>query len=234
MSGVESQKLDILAFGAHPDDVEIGMAGTIAKHADAGYRIGICDLTQAELSSNGDVVTRLSEAAIASEELGIAYRSCLQLPDRGLHITQEHIERIVREIRSCRPRLVFIPYWQDRHPDHVAASLLLQEAIFNAKLRKYVPDAPAWTVERTYYYFINDVFDPDAAVDVTEVYDRKRKALNAYRSQFALSGPDAVNTPLNQGYVERVEQRDSLLGGRIGVSFAEGFATKLPHTVQFF
>jgi bacillithiol biosynthesis deacetylase BshB1 len=231
---VQTQALDILAFGAHPDDVEIGMAGTIAKHAEAGYRVGICDLTQAEMSSNGDVQTRMKEARQASEALGVVYRSCLQLPDRGLRLTEEHIERIVREIRLCRPRLVFAPYWQDRHPDHVACSELLQEAVFNAKLRKYAPDIPAWTVERTYFYFINDVFEPDVAVDVTGSYDRKRQSLRAYRSQFEREGADVVGTPLNQGYVERVEQRDALLGGKIGVPYAEGFISKLPYTVSLF
>ncbi|WP_199614927.1 bacillithiol biosynthesis deacetylase BshB1 [Paenibacillus alkalitolerans] len=226
--------LDILAFGAHPDDVEIGMAGTIAKHTDAGYRIGICDLTQAEMSSNGDVPTRMQEASAAAEALGLAYRSCLQLPDRGLRVTESHLERIVREIRNCRPRLVFVPYWQDRHPDHVACSELMQEALFNAKLRKYASDTPAWTVERIYFYFINDIFAADAAVDVTGVYDRKRQSLRAYRSQFEREGADVVSTPLNQGYLERVEQRDALLGGKIGVRFAEGFVSKVPVTVSLF
>ncbi|WP_274364693.1 bacillithiol biosynthesis deacetylase BshB1 [Paenibacillus thermotolerans] len=231
--GQSSNGLDILAFGAHPDDVEIGMAGTIAKHTAAGYRVGICDLTQAEMSSNGDVITRKKEAENAAAVLGLSYRSCLELPDRGLRMTDEYLEKIVREIRACRPRLVFIPYWQDRHPDHVACSAIMQEAIFNAKLRKYASDASAWTVERTYFYFINDVVDSELAVDVSDVYELKRRALMSYRSQFEI-GEGAVATPLNQGYVERVEQRDGLLGGKLGVRFAEGFVTKIPYAVKLF
>jgi len=146
------QILDILVFGAHPDDAEIGMGGTIRKHVLAGLKVGICDLTLAEMSSNGTVETRRREADAASEALGIAYRSNLELPDRGLTPSREHIEAIVAEIRKCRPRIVFAPYWQDRHPDHIACSHLVQEAVFNAKLRKYMPDLAAHSVEQCYFY----------------------------------------------------------------------------------
>ncbi len=226
--------VEMLAFGAHPDDVEIGMGGTAAKHANAGRRFGICDLTLAELSSNGDAELRQVEAAAASKALGISYRSNLRLPDRGLRLTDDHVRRIVREIRKLQPRVVFAPYWQDRHPDHIACSELIQEAVFNAKLRKYDADAPAWTVERLYFYFINDVYTPDAAVDVGEVYVHKQKALRAYKSQFVRTGEHDVATPLNQGYVERVEMRDALMGGTLGVAYAEGFATKLPQLLSLF
>jgi bacillithiol biosynthesis deacetylase BshB1 len=227
-------KLDMLAFGAHPDDVEIGMGGTIAKHTAAGRRVGICDLTRAELSSNGTPELREREAEEASNSLGLAYRSCLRFPDRGLYPTEEHLERIVQEIRTQQPAVVFAPYWEDRHPDHIACSELIQEAVFNAKLRRWKPDLPAWTVQRTYFYFINDVDRADVAIDVTDIYDRKTAALGAYRSQFERAGDDTVATPLNQGYIRRVEQRDSLLGGAVGVRYAEGFVTKIPQLLSLF
>lgn len=229
---VNGQRLDLLAFGAHPDDVEIGMAGTLAKHAAAGRRVGICDLTLAEMSSNGNPELRQREAAEASEYLGLALRSNLRLPDRGLTGEKEQIDAIVREIRLRRPRVVFAPYWQDRHPDHVRCSQLVQEAVFNAKLRRYMPELPAVNVEQLFFYFINDVYEADVMIDVTAVYERKLDSLRAYRSQFETAGADTVATPLNQGYVERVAARDSLLGQKRGLPYAEGFVSKLPLLVE--
>ncbi|MGZ9584070.1 bacillithiol biosynthesis deacetylase BshB1 [Paenibacillus marinisediminis] len=229
-------KLDILAFGAHPDDVEIGMAGTLVKHQRAGYSVGICDLTFAEMSSNGTVERRQAEAQMASDHMKLAMRHTIGLPDRGLQPVQEQIEAIVRVIRKYRPRIVFAPYWEDRHPDHVAASKMVQEAVFNAKLRKYMSEVPAHLVESTYFYFINDTVPCDLLVDVTDVYEVKRLSLEAYESQFTPpgTGEDVVMTPLNQGYVERVAARDALLGQGRGMSYAEGFIQKGPYAVRSF
>lgn len=226
--------LDLLIFGAHPDDAEIGMAGTIVKHTDAGLRVGVCDLTLAEMSSNGTVSLRQEEASRASEAMGLAMRSCLKLPDRGLTPSDEHIAAVAAEIRRWKPRIVFAPYWEDRHPDHIACSRLVQEAVFNAKLRRYMPELEAHTVAETYFYFINDLAECDALVDISGVYERKTAALKAYRSQFEPSGADAVSTPLTQGYVERVEARDRLLGQKRGVAYAEGFVSRLPLLVELF
>ncbi|MBN3527583.1 bacillithiol biosynthesis deacetylase BshB1 [Paenibacillus apiarius] len=228
--------LDILAFGAHPDDVEIGMAGTIAKHTAQGFKVGICDLTEAEMSSNGTVDLRREEAKQASVALRLSVRENLRLPDRGLQVSSKHIDAVVEVIRRQRPRIVFMPYWEDRHPDHIQCSRIVQEAVFNAKLRRYMPELDAHLVEQVYFYFINDVASPQLLVDVTEVYDLKRAALHAYASQF--TKPDGsgafVATPLNQGYVERVEARDTLLGQARGFAFAEGFVTKGPYAVSSF
>lgn len=230
------EPVDILIFGAHPDDAEIGMGATIAKHVRAGRKVAVCDLTRAEMSSNGTVEIRRQEAQAASQALGLAFRSNLGLPDRGLFLSREQIDPIVREIRKYRPRLVFAPYWQDRHPDHVMCSHLVQEAVFNAKLRNYMPEVPAVTVEQLYFYFINDVYEPQVVVDVTDCYEAKRQALRAYRTQFAPvgAGGDFVPTPLNQGYLERVEARDRLLGQKHLIEYAEGFASKLPYRVDLF
>jgi bacillithiol biosynthesis deacetylase BshB1 len=231
-----TKQLDILIFGAHPDDAEIGMGATIFKHTNAGYCVGICDLTYAEMSSNGNKETRKKEANAASEILGLSVRTNLGLPDRGLSVCQEQIEAIVLEIRKFKPRLVFAPYWEDRHPDHVLCSQLVQQAVFNAKLRKYMPDAPATTVEQLYFYFINDVHETDLMVDVSDYYVHKLDALRAYQTQFlsAPSGEDYVQTPINQGFLQALEARDRLLGQKRQLSFAEGFGTKLPYTVNLF
>ncbi|MCR2802982.1 bacillithiol biosynthesis deacetylase BshB1 [Paenibacillus soyae] len=228
-------KLDILIFGAHADDAEIGMGGTIAKHTAAGYRVGICDLTEAEMSSNGTVELRRQEAADASAVLGLSMRSNLRLPDRGLQPSREQIDAIVTEIRRWQPRIVFAPYWVDRHPDHIACSKLIEEAVFNAKLRNYLPGLPAAQVDQLFYYFINDMENVSLIVDVTSTYEAKRNALRAYRSQFDLRASDnSVETPLTSGYLERVEARDYLLGQSRGWSYAEGFAIKKPHGVSLF
>ncbi|MDR9853852.1 bacillithiol biosynthesis deacetylase BshB1 [Paenibacillus sp. VCA1] len=231
-----SERLDILVFGAHADDAEIGMGGTIIKHVDAGYRVGICDLTYAEMSSNGTVERRRQEAEAAAGVLGLAMRSNLGLPDRGLFITPEHVQRITEEIRRYAPRIVFAPYWEDRHPDHVACSKLVEEAVFNAKLRRYMPDMPAVLVDQLYFYFINDMGRADVMVDITAEQARKEQALLCYRSQFesALGEEDAVSTPLNQGYIERVRSRDKLTGQRRLIPYAEGFAARSPFLADKF
>lgn len=228
--------LDILIFGAHPDDAEIGMGATIFKHTTSGLRVGVCDLTRAEMSSNGSVEIRSREAEEAARILGLACRTNLELPDRGLFVCQEPIEAITLEIRRLRPRIVFAPYWLDRHPDHVSCSQLVQQAVFNAKLRRYLPDTEAVLVERLLFYFINDVHEADLFVDVGSCYSKKTEALGAYRSQFAAASADNgyVATPLNQAYLERVEARDRLLGQQLSVSHAEGFVTKLPYGVDLF
>ncbi|MFD0711186.1 bacillithiol biosynthesis deacetylase BshB1 [Paenibacillus sp. GCM10027626] len=230
------QTVDILAFGAHPDDVEIGMGGTISKHTAAGVKVAICDLTRAEMSSNGTVEIRWQEAAVAAELLGVAERSVLNLPDRGLTGAAEQIEAIVREIRRLRPRIVFAPYWEDRHPDHGACSRLVEEAVFNAKLRNYLPELPAVQVEQLLFYYINDSADVSLLVDVSGQYNQKRASLRAYKSQFmgAGAGEDRVATPLTDRYIERVEARDMLLGQTKHWQYAEGFAIKRPHVVELF
>lgn len=230
------ETLDILVFGAHADDAEIGMGGTIAKHVQAGLRVGVCDLTEAEMSSNGTVELRKQEAANASKVLGLSARTNLGLPDRGLTSSKDQLELIVAEIRKFRPRVVFAPYWVDRHPDHVASSRLIEEAVFNAKLRRYMPELPPVQVEQLIYYYINDVDQVSLIVDISDYQQTKRDALMAYSSQFTAAAGDAdrVATPLTSGYVERVEARDALLGQASGFAYAEGFAIKRPHAVQLF
>ncbi|MNB72282.1 Mycothiol S-conjugate amidase [compost metagenome] len=228
-------KLDILVIGAHADDAEIGMAGTIAKHAAAGLAVGICDLTAAEMSSNGTVESRKEEARHAAEVLGVVMRSNLGLPDRGLRTSEEQIAAVTAEIRRCSPSIVFAPYPEDRHPDHVACGRIVEEAVFNAKLRRYMPEVSAIAAPQLYFYFINDLGRTDLLVDVTGSYGLKEASLSCYVSQFQKTpGADIVSTPLNDGYIERVRARDMLLGQRRGFTYAEGFASKLPFAVDLF
>ena len=221
--------VELLVFGPHPDDIEIGMGGTIAKHATAGSPVGLCDLSRGELGSNGTPGQREEEGRAAARVLGATWRVNLALPDGGLTETADHVRRIVDVVRRARPGAIAIPFGGDRHPDHVAAHRLLVVSIFKAGLRRYETDAPPWQPEWTCSYFINDSDSPSFVIDVSDVYERKRKALACHRSQFAPSGDDAAATRLTSPlFRQLVESRDAQFGARAGVRFAEGFLVREP------
>ncbi|PHA03589.1 bacillithiol biosynthesis deacetylase BshB1 [Bacillus pseudomycoides] len=219
--------LHILAFGAHADDVEIGMAGTIAKYTKQGYEVGICDLTEADLSSNGTVELRKQEALEAARRLGVQKRMNLAMPDRGLYMKEEYIQEIVKIIRTYKPKLVFVPFYEDRHPDHANCAKLVEEAIFSAGIRKYMPDIPPHRVQSLYFYMINGFHKPDFCIDISSYISDKIAALEAYESQFT-KGANGVITPLTEGYVETVVAREKMFGKEVGVKYAEGFMSKRP------
>lgn len=224
--------LDLLVFGPHPDDLEIGLGGTIALHAAAGWRVGLCDLTRGEMGSNGTPEERLREAEEARVVLGAEWRENLGWPDRGITGDRAQLDQVTRLVRVWRPRVVAIPYWHDRHPDHVAASRVLSEAIFNARLRRYQLEGGgpgAWAPEWVCYYFINDDGPISFAVDVSAHYDAKRRALECYRSQFMPEGPGAVDTRLTAPTFARlISSRDARFGALAGVEYAEGVVVKEP------
>jgi bacillithiol biosynthesis deacetylase BshB1 len=220
--------VDLLVFGPHPDDIEIGAGGTVASHVDRGFQVGLCDLTAGEMGSNGTVDERLAEAEAARIVLGGAWRVNLRWPDRGVG-GAPHVLAAARLIRRVRPRTVLVPYWSDRHPDHVAASHVLTEAIFNAGLRRFDVETDAWKALRTCYYFINDSTTPSFTVDVSAAYARKRQALACYTSQFRPAGPHAVETRLTSPrFNQLIESRDAQWGALAGVAFAEGFLVRDP------
>lgn len=221
--------VEVLAFGPHPDDIEIGIGGLIARHVRLGFRVGLCDLTAGEMGSNGTVEERLAEAEKARETLGADWRVNLRLPDRALGSSPEHARQIAVLVRRARPKVVAVPYWADRHPDHVAASALLTEAVFSAGLRRFPVEGEAWKPEWVCYYFINDAAVPSFVVDVTETYEIKRQALACHVSQFRPSSPAAVATRLTSSTFSRlIESRDAQFGALAGVSYAEGIVVKEP------
>ena len=222
--------VEILAFGPHPDDIEIGIGATMAKHAALGHRVGLCDLTAGEMGSNGTVEERLAEAEAARAVLGAGWRVNLRIPDRGIGGDPSHVKRAAEMVRQARPRVVVIPYWSDRHPDHVAASQLLTEAVFNAALRRYPAEGDAWRPEMSLYYFINDSgATPSFVVDVSEYYEVKRRALACYASQFNPKAADAVATRLTTSlFPQLIESRDAQFGAQAGFAFAEGFVSRRP------
>jgi len=219
--------LDLLVFGPHPDDIEIGLGGTIARHTSAGHSVGLVDLTEGELSTNGTLGERRTEAREAARVLGAQFRENLGWPDGGIAETPDMVRAAVETIRRHRPRSIAIPYWDDRHPDHSAASRVLRTAAFRSGLRRYLPDVEPWRPDWVCYYFINDSAPPSFVVDVSAHYDRKRAALDCYRSQFAPVGLDAAATRLTAPTFRRlIESRDAQFGALSDVEFAEGFVIR--------
>lgn len=223
------QQVDLLVFGPHPDDIEIGVGGTVAKHAALGFAVGLCDLTGGELGTNGTVEERLAEAEAARAVLGARWRVNFRWPDRDISREPDRMRTAVALVRESRPRVIAIPYWSDRHPDHVAASELLTEAVFTSGLRRYEAGAEAWKPERVCYYFINDSVQPSLVIDVSDQYETKRRALACHRSQFAPQPDTAVATRLTSPrFQQLIESRDRQFGALAGVDYAEGLVVRDP------
>jgi len=233
--------VDLLVFGPHPDDIEIGFGGAVALHVAQGFRVGLCDLTRGELGSNGTVDDRLAEAEAARAVLGADWRVNFAWPDGGPFDTPAHADDVVGLVRACRPEVVALPYWNDRHPDHRAASEVLSRAVFKAGLRRYRPaasarawsgnenDGESWRPRRVCYYFINDDAPVSYGLDVSEVYDKKRQALACHGTQFTPDGPDSVPTRLTAStFGQLIESRDAHLGALTGVGYAEGVIVREP------
>lgn len=221
-------RVDFLAFGPHPDDIEIGLGGVVARHVDLGFSVGLCDLTAGEMGSNGTVEERLAEAEAARAVLGATWRVNLRWPDRAIG-GPGHVRSAAALIRAARPRTVAIPYWSDRHPDHVSSSQVLTEAVFNAGLRRFDPATEPWKPERTCYYFINDSVTPSFVVDVSSAYEKKRRSLACYVSQFRPPAADAVGTRLTSPrFQQLIESRDAQFGALAGVAFAEALVVRDP------
>jgi bacillithiol biosynthesis deacetylase BshB1 len=226
--------VDLLVFGPHPDDLEIGLGGTVARHVARGHRVGLCDLTRGELATNGTPEQRLRESEEARKVLGAAWRRNLGWPDGGIDGSKEQIASAVELIRAARPRVIAVPHWRDRHPDHGAASRILTDAAFKSRLRRYPASHDPWEGEWVCYYFINDDFINDDGkasflVDVSEHYDLKRRALACHRSQFEPEERDSRPTRLTSPrFRQLIESRDAHWGALAGVSFAEGIVVREP------
>jgi N-acetylglucosamine malate deacetylase 1 len=219
--------VDLLVFGPHPDDLEIGLGGAIAKHVALGHRVGLCDLTRGELGTNGTPEERLKEAEAAREVLGAHWRENLGLPDGDIGGDSSHLRAIVELIRRATPKTIAVPYGRDRHPDHVAASRLLTRAAFLSGLARYAAAGEKWRADWLLYYFINDSRKPSFVVDVSAHYAAKRAALACHRSQFAPPATGATATRLNTPrFQQLIESRDAQFGALIGVEFAEGVVVR--------
>jgi len=226
---------DILAVGAHPDDVELVMGGTLARETARGRRVALLDLTRGESGSRGTPETRVEEAQAAARILGAAHRESLELPDAGLLPVPEQRDTVLAVVRRLRPRVVLTQHWDQRHPDHAAASRLVYEACFFAGLRNYRPDlGTAWRPRKlAYAVTMTEVTDirPSFVVDITAVWETKLRAIAAYESQWTPPPGEVQKLPLDL-FRERVELAGRRHGQRIGVPYGEAFVTREPLVVD--
>ncbi|MGA8221320.1 MAG: bacillithiol biosynthesis deacetylase BshB1 [Candidatus Acidiferrales bacterium] len=222
-------KLDLLAIAPHPDDVELTSGGTLLKMAEAGYRTGILDLTQGETGTRGTPETRLREAARAAKILRASVRRNLALPDARLAMKTEYKEAIAEVIREFQPHTVILPYYEGRHPDHYTAAKLGYEACFIAGLKNYpLPGEPFRPFKILYAAAYAADVTPTFAVDITSQFERRRRAILAYASQFRPPQKDRrskVFLPLDE-LEERMNHQARNYGRMIGVKYAEGFVVK--------
>lgn len=225
-------KLDILAFAAHPDDIEISISGTILKHIAQGKKVGIVDLTQGELGTRGTAETRFEEAEEASILMGIHYRTNLNLGDGTFENSAENRLKIIQEIRKCQPNVVFANAIHDRHPDHGRASKLVSEACFYAGLSKIETTIAnqkqqAYRPKAVYHYIQDRYIKPDFVVDITPFIEQKMKVLKAYKTQFYNPNSSEPKTPISgQGFFDFLLGRMSEFGRAIGTDYAEGFTAE--------
>lgn len=225
----ETPPLQILAIGAHPDDVEISCGGTLALAARQGLAVGVLDLTRGELSTNGTVEERAAEAAEAARVLGIAARQNAGLPDGGIDSRDpEQTRSVVRILRALRPSLLLTHAPRDRHPDHVEASRLLDRAWYLAGLRRFDDAGAPHRAEGRYYFASRVGFSPTFVVDITPVWEEKRRAILAHRTQVS-RGTATRSTPLNDpDFLSRIEARARHFGGQIGARYGEPFRSTEP------
>ena len=218
--------LDILVVAPHPDDAELGMGGAILKFKSEGCKVGVLDLTDGEPTPYGDPQTRARETAAASEVLGLDWRENLGLPNRQLEPTLEARRMLAEVIRRVRPRWLFAPFWIDAHPDHVAATQLVEAARFWAKLTKTEMDGAPHFPERIYHYYcVHLRLAPQAAfvLDISDEWPGKIAAIECFQSQFIAGRPHVSPT-----FLDQLRDEAAYWGKTIGVRFGEPFASREP------
>lgn len=214
--------LNVLAVGPHPDDVELGMGGSILKLTEAGHQVTVVDLTDGEPTPHGDPETRKKESVKSSRILGIDERITLDFPNRYLQDEVEARQELAEIIRKIQPDILFAPYWIDAHPDHIAASKICDAARFYGKLTKTEMQGRPFYVKKMYYYIASHLrlnFKPSFVMDITKVMEMKIESIRCYESQF---GP----SPEGHQLVEWVLNSNRYWGNLIGTEFAEPFISK--------
>lgn len=222
------EELDILALGAHPDDVEFGCGGLLIKASRAGQRVGVIDLTRAELSTNGDVETRKLEAAEAGRIMGLEVRENLEMEDGFVFNSRENQEKIVEAIRKYRPKMVLFPYFSDRHPDHENTGRLIKQALFLSGLKKFETKSEKYRPPYALMYMMWNEFTPSVVFDIKSEWEDKKRAMFAYKSQFALRAGDE-KTIDNKGDAEQfAETRARSYGFYIDSALGEPYLSAYP------
>jgi len=236
--------LDALAFGAHADDAELSCGGTLIKLAEMGYKTGVVVLTRGETGTRGSAEIRAQEFAKAAEVMGLAAHKMLDLSDGRVEVSWENKLKIIAEIRTHRPRIVFAPYWVDRHPDHENASQLVRASAYLAGLKKIETAQEAFRPVKVVFCQSRFEFAPSFVVDITDSHAQKMNAIRAYASQFhrpdqpeitPASGETLIGRP---EFLDLIEARDRRYGAQIGAKYGEPFlvreALKVDDPVAFF
>ncbi len=220
-------KVDVLAIGAHPDDVELGCGGTIAKLISEGKTVAILDLTQGELGTRGSLETRKIEAENAKNILGIAFRENLKMKDGFLENNEENRLLIVDYIRKYQADIVFCNAIEDRHPDHAIASQLVSDACFLAGLPKIETSYKAWRPKQVYHYIQWKNVKPDFVVDISNYMETKLEVCLAYKTQFYQENSTENETPIaTKNFLDSITYRCQDMGRLVGVDYAEAFTTE--------
>jgi bacillithiol biosynthesis deacetylase BshB1 len=222
-------RVDVLLFGAHPDDVEWGAGGTVLKLQATGASFGIVDITRGEMGSRGTTEERDKEAGDAASWMGARFRENLGLPDCGVIDSVENRKKIASVIRRWRPKLVLAPYWTDRHPDHAATGHLVRNVAVYCALRKSDDPNPPHKPLAYLYYLLHHFTHPGMVVDISEVYHRKLELLRMHASQFSKTAEGFGVLPLGMNdYLFGLESRDRFFGSLIGVHHGEAFVSEVP------
>lgn len=218
----------ILAFGAHPDDIELTVGGILSKASRAGYRTVAVDFTQGESGTRGTATKRLEESRRAAGILGLADRENLGLPDGALEERLEGRRAAAAAIRRHRPEIVLAPWLEDTHPDHAAAGRIVKAAFFDARLAKTGLEGEPWFARLALFYPCRHYVDPTVVVDVSVVHDVKKKAYRAHRSQMGGRGKKEFRPPGVTDPFKLIEVRDRHYGSLIGADFGEGLISLVP------
>lgn len=213
--------IDYMFIGIHPDDIEIGVGGLVAKLSN-DKNIVLVDLTIGEMGSNGNSQVRNTEAQNAKVKLGALERICLNMEDANIFVSKENKLKIIEVIRKYRPTYIFFPYEKDYHPDHENGSRLIKESIFASGLSKLKTEYDNYRPHKYFCYYINDIENPTFYIDVSESYDKKIAALSEHKSQF-FSFDGSKETYLNNGFIDKIIRRDSYFGDKLNCKYAEPF-----------
>ena len=229
-------KLDILVFGAHPDDVELGCGGTVIKEVKAGKKIGIIDLTRGELGTRGTADTRTVETKSASEIMGVTVRENMDFKDGFFKDDEEHKLALIKKIRQYQPEIVITNAVSDRHPDHGRGSEITIDACFLSGLEKIETGQQVWRPRAIYHYIQFNYLTPDIVVDISAEMEVKLKAVKAYSTQFFNPESSENKTIISsQGFLDSVSYRAQDLGRQSNCEYAEGFlAHQIPKVNSLF